>query len=297
MGDSLLSITLAVLAGAMYSFNGIFVKCFTKRFSGNENDSSSLYSILLGIIIALVSFGVNGFNFKFSPLTLLLAVINCVGLLIHNTFIVKAMSCGPYSLISIFCMSGGIIMPLVVTMLAFFEVPTLIQLIGIAVTFIAFGIMLLGKSDTGVTDKKKYIIYLIILFLANGLCAVGYSLEKRLEGGAYKQEMIIMEYVILVAVAFVMLIMRRGSNTLSVFRQSGSFYLFVILACLVLAAGNNLQVFSITAVSEAVAFTAKNGSSIVLSALLSLIIFKEKIDLKKWIAISVCIVSIVLFTI
>lgn len=291
------SVLLAVLSGAAYSVNGIFVKCFTRRFSGDERDSSSVYSIMLGLIIALVTWCSIGFSFKFSYVTLILAAVNCVGLLVHNTFIVKAMSKGPYSLISIFCMAGGIILPLVVTMVAYFDIPAWYQFVGIGIMFVAFGLLCIGDGDTSISDKKKYFIYLVVLFVANGLCSVGYTLEKRIEGGVYKQEMIIMEYLLLVAVALVMLVARKRRDTLGVFRQNGGFYLFAVLACVALALGNNLQVFSISGVSESVAFTAKNGSSIVISAILSLIIFSEKIRLKKWIAIGVAVLSICLLAI
>lgn len=53
----------------------------------------------------------------------------------------------------------------------------------------------------------------------------------------------------------------------------------------------NLQVFGISAVSEAVAFAAKNKSSTVLCARLSMITFKERIGVKKWAAIGICIVG------
>ena len=290
-------IILSLISGAMYSFNGIFVKFFSKHFKGDKSDSSSLYSIMLGIIIAIVSFFINACKFRFSYITLIIAAVNCVGLLVHNHFIVKAMSVGPYSIISVSCMAGGIIMPLIVTALAFSDIPTYIQLAGIAVMFIAFIIMCLGDSNSDISDKKKYFLYLVILFVANGVCVLGYSLEKRIEGGAYKQEMIMMEYVMSFLFSFITLIVKKKKDTFTVFRQSGKFYLFAILACVTLGLGNNLQVFSISSISEAVAFTIKNGTSIFLSAILSLLIFSEKIRAKKWVGIAAVLVSICLLAI
>ena len=289
-----IAVMLAVLSGAAYSVNGIFVKYFSTRFKGDERDSGSVYSVMLGLIIALTTWFSIGFSCKLSYITLILSVVNCIGLLVHNTFIVKAMSKGPYSLISIFCMAGGIIMPLFVTMFAFFDIPLWYHFVGMGIMFVAFGLLCIGDGDTSISDKKKYFIYLVILFLANGLCAIGYSLEKRLEDSMYKQEMIVLVNLLSALVAMVMLLARKHRDTLVVFKQSGGFYLFMVLACVSLAVGNNLQVFSIVDVSESVAFTAKNGSSIVISAILSLILFKERIKLKKWIAIGIAVVSIFL---
>ena len=56
------AIILAVLSGAAYSVNGIFVKYFSGRFKGDERDSSSLYSIMLGFIIALTTWFSTGFS-------------------------------------------------------------------------------------------------------------------------------------------------------------------------------------------------------------------------------------------
>ena len=288
------AIILAVLSGAAYSVNGIFVKYFSNRFKGEERDSSSLYSIMLGFIIALTTWFSTGFSFGMSYVTLILAIVNCIGLLVHNTFIVKAMSKGPYSLISIFCMAGGIIMPLFVTMIAFFDIPMWYHFVGMGVMFVAFGLLCIGDGNTDISDKKRYFIYLVILFVANGVCAIGYSLEKRLEDSAYNQELIILTNLLSSIVALVMLLARKRTQTITVFKQSGGFYLFMVLACVSLALGNNLQVFSIIDVIESVAFTAKNGSSIVISALLSLILFKEKIEVKKWIAIGIAGISIFL---
>lgn len=291
------AVLLAVLSGAAYSANGIFVKYFTRKFSGDERDSSAIYSIMLGLVIAAVSWCIGGFKFSCTYITVLLAAFNSIGLLVHNTFIVKAMSKGPYSLISVFCMAGGIIMPLIVTMLAYSDIPTWVQFVGIAVMFVAFGLVSIGGGDANVSDKKRYFIYLAVLFIANGVCAVGYTLEKRLEGSAHKQELIIIEYLLAFLVSFIMLAMRKRRETLKVFKQGGGFYLFLTLACVSLAFGNNLQVASISGVSESVAFTAKNGSSIVLSAILSLILFSERISLKKWVAIGIAVASICLLAI
>ena len=288
------AVMLAVLSGAAYSINGIFVKYFSTRFKGDERDSGSVYSIMLGLIIALTTWCSIGFSLKMSYITLILSLVNCIGLLVHNTFIVKAMSKGPYSLISIFCMAGGIIMPLFVTMLAFFDIPLWYHFVGMGIMFVAFGLLCIGDGDTNISDKKKYFIYLVVLFLANGLCAVGYSLEKRLENSMYKQELIVVVNLLSAIIAFAMLLARKRTKTFGVFKQSRGFYLFMVLACVSLALGNNLQVFSIVDVSESVAFTAKNGSSIVISALLSLILFKEKIKAKKWIAIGIAVISIFL---
>ena len=73
--------------------------------------------------------------------------------------------------------------------------------------------------------------------------------------------------------------------------------LFAVLGAACITAGINLLMVCLDFVDVAALYTVQNGGMLMLSALWSLILFKEKLNVKKWIGIVIATISTVLLAI
>jgi len=299
----------------VYSFQGIFMKIYSNNYTPNAEDSSTVYSVINGLFVALCTlvfrFIMRGFGFNLTPTVLILAAVNVAALFFFNKALVEASARGPYAMVSIFMLSGGIVIPLAVS-LFYGESLNLTRYIGIVVMFVAFVLLCYERGEQ--TEKKPgFYLYCIALAVANGIYGTILTLEKTYEEGVNNDELIILTYFFTAAVSVVLLLLknRRGALALSkesderekparfidAFRLNWRAVAFALGGSTCTAIGINLLALCLQYINVGVLYTIENGGVMVASALLALALFREKINLQKWIGILVAAGSTVLLTI
>ena len=300
----------------LYSFQGIFMKIYSNHYTPNAEDSSTVYSVINGLFVALCTlvfrFVMRGFGFNLTPTVVILAAVNVAALFFFNKALVEASARGPYAMVSIFMLSGGIVIPLAVS-LFYGESLNLTRYIGIAVMFAAFVLLCYERGEQ--TEKKPgFYLYCIALAVANGIYGTILTLEKTYEEGVNNDELIILTYFFTAVVSVVLLFIKTkrapAIATDSVekpateqpcfidsFRLNGRAVAFALGASTCTAIGINLLALCLQYINVGVLYTMENGGVMVASALLALALFREKINLQKWIGIIVAAGSTVLLTI
>lgn len=300
----------------LYSFQGIFMKIYSNHYTPNAEDSSTVYSVINGLFVALCTlvfrFVMRGFGFNLTPTVVILAAVNVAALFFFNKALVEASARGPYAMVSIFMLSGGIVIPLAVS-LFYGESLNLTRYIGIAVMFAAFVLLCYERGEQ--TEKKPgFYLYCIALAVANGIYGTILTLEKTYEEGVNNDELIILTYFFTAVVSVVLLFIKTkrapAIATDSVekpateqpcfidsFRLNGRAVAFALGASTCTAIGINLLALCLQYINVGVLYTMENGGVMVASALLALVLFREKINLQKWIGIIVAAGSTVLLTI
>ncbi len=309
----------------VYSFQGIFMKIYSNHYTPNVEDSSTVYSVINGLFVALCTlvfrFIMRGFGFNLTPTVAILAAVNVAALFFFNKALVEASARGPYAMVSIFMLSGGIVIPLAVS-LFYGESLNLTRYIGILVMFVAFVLLCYERGEQ--TEKKPgFYLYCIALAVANGIYGTILTLEKTYEEGVNNDELIILTYFFTAAVSVVLLLLksRKAARTLGpdsadkpadteqdeeqgkparfidAFRLNGRAIAFALGASTCTAIGINLLALCLQYINVGVLYTMENGGVMVASALLALALFREKINLQKWIGILVAAGSTVLLTI
>lgn len=300
----------------LYSFQGIFMKIYSNHYTPNAEDSSTVYSVINGLFVALCTlvfrFVMRGFGFNLTPTVVILAAVNVAALFFFNKALVEASARGPYAMVSIFMLSGGIVIPLAVS-LFYGESLNLTRYIGIAVMFAAFVLLCYERGEQ--TEKKPgFYLYCIALAVANGIYGTILTLEKTYEEGVNNDELIILTYFFTAVVSVVLLFIKTkrapaiaaGSaekpateqpRFIDSFRLNGRAVAFALGASTCTAIGINLLALCLQYINVGVLYTMENGGVMVASALLALALFREKINLQKWIGIIVAAGSTVLLTI
>ena len=102
----------------LYTMQSLLTKLYTDNYPGDSGVASSVLTLVSGITVVLVTFlGFSGLSFNFNVWSLLIGVLNAVVLFSYNFFIVKASSGGPYSILMMFSLSGGIIIPIIAALI------------------------------------------------------------------------------------------------------------------------------------------------------------------------------------
>ena len=274
------------------TLHGIFLNFYNRNYPGEEADATHVYSSFLGLIVAFVSFAIDGFSFNFSWLSMLMGIINGFAVLIFNRCLAKGTELGSYSITMISALAAGVLMPLLATVV-FEGSPGYLKLIGIAIMLVAFVLICVDfKEET--KAKAGFVGACIGVAISNGAYGVLNSLEERFESGIHSDEFILFTYLTLSVASFVILMARNRRFTLAPLKQTRKSMLFLILGSLCIAANINLIMLVFKFVSSEIAYTFINGGTLVVSALLSLIIYRERISLQKWIGIAAASASMVI---
>ena len=109
--------------------------------------------------------------------------------------------------------------------------------------------------------------------------------------------MIMITFALMGIIALIDLLIKEKKDTLSAFKLNKK-CLPSLIACLISATlAINLLMYVLPLIDTAILYTVQNGGVLILSALYSVFLFKEKIGSKKIIGIVIAVISITILSI
>ncbi len=275
-----LVIALVIL---LYTLQSLFTRFYTDNYPGDQSLTTPVFAVVCGLVVTVVSFIFSGFSFSCGWLTVLLGLINAVVLYGYDAFIIKASATGPYSILMTFSLTGGIVIPAIVSWITNPSGFSVVQLLAIFVIFASVLMITTKKDDVeNKEDHKKhrafFLIICTLLGLANGLYGVLLNTQQELTGVAEKEEMVAVTFVGAAVISLVQLLVKEKKNTLKTFRQTKLSLTFLLLSAAVSALAINALVIALEGVNETVVYTFDNAGVLLLSAIASAVFFKEKLS-------------------
>ena len=260
----------------MYTAQSLFCKLYSAKYPGEESVSSSVFSIVVGLTIALSGFVVSGFQFTPDALTWLFGVLNAAVIIGYNLCMVGASVKGPYS-VQMVCMLSGVI--LVPTFISLFFGDTLSWGKWIAVAVIILSLVMVNhkKNDQKVQSKAFY-VYCAGLFLLNGVYGTLLDVQQRLTGADDKEEMIILTYLISALASAMFLLFKRKKDFLGDFKQTKLSLTYLLVCTLASTAAIHLLIYIIPLINITVLYTFDNAGVLLFSVLASCLFFREKLS-------------------
>ena len=294
----------------LYSFQTLFCKMFSDRYPGKPHLSSPIFCILQAVFITITTYAFNSFHFFVSPLSLFFGILNALILFGYNTSLIKAGALGSYAFLSVSYLYGAIIVPSLYGILFLKEPITLLKIIGIIEIAKSVAdknvFVILNKcdlnSDMNIDEIKlknssvKYYIYCILLFLFNGAYCTIIKMQT-IYHDEEKQSMIMITFALMGVIALIDLIRKEKENTLQAFVLSKKCFPSLILCLISATLAINLLMYILPLIDTAILYTVQNGGVLILSALYSIFLFKEKIASRKILGIIIAVVSITLLSI
>lgn len=295
MGEKMGNIILTVVCVLAFSFQSLFTKLYMDKYqSADQEMAEPVFSAAYGLFIALASFCTGGFAFSPSLTTIALGLINGIMLLLYNYSIIRAGRLGSYSFMMIMNMFGGIIVPIVVGVLFLNETLSLVQVVAIIMMLAAMVIMNIEKDFIKGFDKG-YLLWCIILFMANGIYAALMNTQATMLNGNERTEMLVILFTFssLTAIAKE-IVCGRGTRMLTGLKMGRKSLVFLMICCISATIGANLLLILFSKMNSGVICTINDGGILVLSILYSLILFKERPSRIQLAGMILAVISIVL---
>ena len=291
---------LGMLAGCIlcYTFQGLFGKTYSTAYTGEESDATPVFSILYGVIVSLIVFvAVMGFRFEASLATWGMGIANGLMLFLYNLGVIKASRSGPFSLQSIFRLFGGVVVPMAFSLLLWGEKLSGLQVAGIVAMLASFVVINLdGNAFKGI--KKGYAFWVALLFTVNGLYGTLMAGQQKVMNNAQGNEMIVITFLSSAIISLISLIVTRRGDTLKAFRMNGKAWGSAVGAGIVAALAVVQLMLLIGRLGDmlSVFYTVENGLVLVLTVVMSAIMFKEKLNRNVIIGIAISVASLVLLS-
>ena len=278
-----------ILLVLLYTMQSLFTKLYTDRYPGKADMASSVLTVVSGVSVAVITFFFFEFcNFTFNGWCILIGVLNAVALYGYNYFIVKASQSGPYSILMMFSLAGGIIIPIIASLIMGWDeswnTPFRIALNVVCIIAIISAVYIVSNRPDG-GEKKSitpgFILSCFGLSVCNGVYGVFLTLQQQMEaagGEGNRGEMIITTFVFAALISFVIgLVKEKGTSFFSSFKQTKGSALFLVLTSIVFALAINLIVIIIPHFDTTILYTIDNSSVLIMSVLISWMFFKEKL--------------------
>lgn len=278
----------------LYTMQSLFTRFYTDNYPGDQSLTTPVFAVVCGFIVTAVSFIFSGFSFKCGWITVLLGIINAVVLYAYDAFIIKASATGPYSILMTFSLTGGIVVPAIVSWISNPADFSFVQLAAILIIFASVLMITTKKEDVENKDEHKkhrtfFLIICTLLGLANGLYGVLLNLQQEITGvfdaatgelisAPEKEEMVVITFIGAAVISLVQLLVKEKKNTLKAFKQTKLSLTFLLLSAAVSALAINALVIALEGVNETVVYTFDNAGVLLLSAIASAVFFKEKLS-------------------
>ena len=290
----MLATFLIIAMIVLYTLQSLLTKKYVDHYPGREEMASSVFTIVSGAVVVIVSLCFTGFRFEAQPETLILGVINAAVIIAYNYFIVKTAQTGPYTVLMVFSIAGGIILPTLVSHFAFGEEMSPWKWVAVAIVLIAV-YMMSYKSAGAVSWKPVFIPCCFGLAIANGAYGTLLNIQQELTGEGEKEELIAITYLLAALVSFVFyLVKERGS--VKGFKQTRASLIYLIVCSVVVALAINVLVSIIPLINVTVLYTFDNAGTLLLSVICSVLFFGEKISKLNTVGCIVMCAALVVIT-
>ena len=264
-----------------------------------------MLTVVSGLTVAILTFFCFSLcRFTFNPWSALIGVLNAFALYGYNFFIVRASGSGPYSVVMMFNLSGGIIIPVMASLIMGWDESwnSLFQKVlnSVCIVTIIAAVWLVSQREDGAEEKQRVTLPFILscfgLAMCNGIYGLFLTLQQQTAvagGEGNRDEMITVTFLVAAVLAFITGTVRAKGNFLPHFRQNKKSLCFLTVTSLVFALAVNVIVMIIPHFDTTILYTLDNSSVLIMSVLISAIFFKEKLSPKNIIGIVIMCIALV----
>ena len=282
----LIEFLLVLLLISIYTGQSFFCKLYTKRYPGDSEATTPVFSVVSGLLTALAAFGFALFSlpFHWNWQIIAMGVANSIILALYNHAMVKASECGPYSIQMSLMLSGGILLPAFISYV-YGEGLKPLGWLFVAVIVVSVFLVSKKKDERLFSGNGRFWLFCLVLFITNGLYGAILAHQGAYEAtAASKNELIICTFGLSGLINFVLGLIQRKRKFLSDFKQSRSSLLLLLLCSLCTSSAIILLAALINnGINTTLLFTFDNAGVLFFSVVCSAIILKERLSVLNWI--------------
>ncbi len=302
-----LSLDYIVLLLAVVCFAGQFA--FTKLFEARVNQTVTSALVMLvftNLVGAALYLFIGGFRVSFSAVSFFWAILFALVMIPYYIVGIKVLSLGSLALYSMFMMLGGMLVPFLYGIIWLNEKPSVFQIAG-SVLLTAFIVLQAvskgdaGREEGGGKKGKKALFFLLclVIFFANGMTGV-IAKAHQISIGAVDEVSFTVIACLLTALFSLLLLLaslirkKEGITQARLTLRPAPLGIMTLLGGAAYT-GNFLLLKAATNIPASIQFPIVSGGVIVLSALVSALVFRERLAAKEWVSVVGAFVATVLF--
>ena len=305
-----------LIACAFFSLQFIFQKLFQRRTIGGFGICiwNMLICCTIGSIFLVIK---SGFPTQFTWGAFLLAFLTSICGIICTVSTITAMAYGKVSIVTTFCLAGGMIVPFVFGIAALNETAGLFKWIGMGILCLSLLPTILQKSDD-VTEKKNntmFIICNILIFMTNGVISIFSKIHQISDFAVDETSYLCIAAAIRFTSAVLILVVlasikkKNGDpdavkNTLweiGTVKMTGKLYIYLIIVSGAYAVCNTLgetfNLYCMKTMDASIQFPVLSAVVIIMGAIFGRLFFKEKINKDSAVSLILSVIGIGLFMI
>lgn len=278
------------------SMQNVFKKSFTQKTNGGGYYFFGALSSLAAMLFFVITSKEFEWNGGFIPYSVGFAVSYGAA----TVFSTAAVSCGSLSISSL-VIAYSLMLPTLYG-LVFLNDPISIGLIP-GLVLLAVSLLLINAKNDKAPITFKWVVYVLLAFLGNGLCSVVQKMQQVKFDGAYKNEFMIIALAIVALLTFVISLVtefKKDGKTVSSAVMKGYVKCGLVLALLCGGANGlvNLFVMILSGLMPvSLMFPLISGGGIVLTYIISRLYYKEKLTKTQLIGFLCGTASVILLNI
>lgn len=307
-----------IIACVLFSSQFIFNKNY-QLHSGSGLNPALWLAIFNGIWVLLLFLPLNGFRLQFSLPSLLFAAgyaASSLGCIVFTQF---AMSRGPMAAVSLFMLTGGLLLPVLYGLLWLGETMTIWKAGGLLLILLSFfpGMIKPGRKNAASKDAAAaednssnllFWLFCLLIFIGNGMIGIVTKAQSIHPEAVPERDFLILAFSILLLLALFAIWFTRRNKSAASRKEKwldgiGAGPLPRALLLPVLLAGgytvcnsvaNIFSMFTAKTMDSSLQFPILNAVILLLNALLSRFLYKETISRGTQIGLAMSVAGILL---
>ena len=277
----------------------IILNYITQKYE-NSSVARHIFNVFTSMVAAITIFAISG-SLKASFFTVALAMAFGLTTAVQRVVHLQALEMGPFSYTSVI-VSLSMLIPTLSGAVVWGEHIYPIQLIGIV---LMVGCLILSVDFTGEQKKSslKWLLFCGLAFLGNGAIGI---MQKLHQNTVYKEELnqfLVIAFIASALFSAIMIIVSKKTDKVQTAEVDESQkkklltlkpIIIMIVGGLCIGISNVLNLYLSGAMDSAVFFPVVNGGCLILTTLSALILFKERLSVKRWIGILLGIIAVIL---
>lgn len=281
---------IALLIATIFS---ISLQNVVKKAYNNKTGGSKFIFPAVSCLVALLFFIVSsGFELNFTAEIIPYALLFALSYGSATIFSFLSIQAGSLSLTSLIT-SYSLVIPTFYSIIFRGDEATLTLYLGIAALLISLLLMNLKGKGEGETVKisLKWVIFVAIAFLGNGVCSTVANVQQLDFPGMYKNEFMIIALTVVVAVLFALSFFTEKENIRHCVRKGHG----LMIICGIANALANLFVLMLSGkINGSIMFPLISAGGIILTSLVSIFVYREKLSRLQYCALVLGIAAVVL---
>lgn len=253
-----------------------------------------IFNFLCAAVWCVVLFIANGFELQINKSVLIWGSTYGATQTLFILFKTLAMNSGSVSITTLVG-NFSLVISVLFCFVVWGETISLLDIVGLVLLML--GIILSTNKGASNASSAKWPLYLILFLVFAAAVGISFKAFSKTNNSEYAGDMMIVAAVVMLIAYAIICLLTKKRNTDDSGKINKGFIMFAMVSGVLSCIYNRLNIFLSGAINAVVFFPAFNGGVIILSTVLSIVLLKEKLNLKTSIGIllgvaGICIIGI-----